>query len=86
MDAEKLKEKLKDKGISIPKAAEKIGIGKKAFYEKIYGERQFKQKEIADLAILLELTKEEIFLIFFSDFGVQKDTLAKGETNATVAV
>ena len=67
MDIDMLKEKMDKKGLSIPKAADKIGIGKKAFYQKIYGKSQFKQKEILDLSLLLELSKEEICLIFFSE-------------------
>lgn len=67
MDANKLREKIVENGYSIPKIANKIGIGKKAFYEKLCGKRQFKQKEISSLKRFLFLSSEDIMSIFFAD-------------------
>lgn len=53
--------------LSIPKAADAIGIGKKAFYAKIKGDSQFKQNEILMLKKLLNLTDERVVYIFFAD-------------------
>ena len=53
--------------LSIPKAADAIGIGKKAFYAKTKGESQFKQIEIKRLKKLLNLSDERVSEIFFAD-------------------
>ncbi|MBD5232178.1 MAG: hypothetical protein HDS66_08535 [Bacteroidales bacterium] len=53
--------------LSIPKAADAIGIGKKAFYAKAKGESQFKQVEIQRLKKLLGLSDERVSEIFFAD-------------------
>ena len=53
--------------LSIPKAANAIGIGKKAFYAKVKGESQFKQVEIQRLKKLLNLSNERVSEIFFAD-------------------
>ena len=41
MNASELSAELARKNISIPKAADMIGIGKKAFYSKMKGETEF---------------------------------------------
>lgn len=53
--------------LSVPKAANAIGIGKKAFYAKARGESQFKQTEIQKLKKLLNLSDERVSEIFFAD-------------------
>ena len=55
------------KHLSIPKAADAIGIGKKAFYAKVKGTSQFKQIEIQRLKKLLNLSDERVLEIFFAD-------------------
>lgn len=46
--------------LSIPKAADMICIGKKAFYSKMKGETEFKQSEIKGLKKLLNLSDERV--------------------------
>jgi len=53
-------------GLSVPKIADIIGIGKKSFYSKLKGETQFKQKEISDLKRMLNLSNEQVNAIFFN--------------------
>lgn len=54
-------------GLSIPKMASVVGIGKKTMYQKMRGERQFKQREILIIKNTLELTSEQVNNIFFVD-------------------
>lgn len=65
MDYNELKSEIVRCGLTIPKAADLIGIGKKAFYQKMRGETQFKQKEIRDLKNLLSLSDERVNELFF---------------------
>lgn len=67
MNSNELNAELARNNLSIPKAAEAIGIGKKAFYAKMNGESQFKQTEIAKLKRLLSLSDERVGTIFFAD-------------------
>ena len=68
MNSNELNAELARNNLSIPKAAEAIGIGKKAFYAKMNGESQFKQTEIAKLKRLLNLSDERVGTIFFADW------------------
>lgn len=54
-------------GLSAPKLAERIGIGKKAIYQKMRGETQFTQKEISAIAKVLHLSNEDMITIFFGE-------------------
>ncbi len=65
MDYNALKAEIVKCGLTIPKVAEIIGIGKKAFYQKMRGETQFKQKEICDLKRALSLSDERVIELFF---------------------
>lgn len=67
MNANELSAELARNRLSVPKAAELIGIGKKAFYAKMHGESQFKQTEISKLKKLLNLSDERVGDIFFAD-------------------
>ncbi len=67
MDSVELTVELMRNGLSIPEAANRIGIGKKAFYSKMKGESQFKLCEIQKLKTLLNLSTERIGEIFFAD-------------------
>lgn len=67
MNANELNAELARNNISIPKAADMIGIGKKAFYSKMKGETEFKQSEISSLKKLLGLSDERVGEIFFAD-------------------
>lgn len=65
MNAKELTVELIRHGLSIPEAANRIGIGKKAFYSKLRGESQFKLCEIQRLKELLSLSMERTSEIFF---------------------
>ena len=67
MNSNELNAELARNGLSMPKAADAIGIGKKAFYAKMNGESQFKQSEIQRLKKLLKLSDERVGAIFFAD-------------------
>lgn len=67
MDSKELTVELVRNGLSIPEAANRIGIGKKAFYSKMKGESQFKLCEIQKLKSLLNLSAGRICEIFFAD-------------------
>ena len=67
MNANELSAELARNNLSVPKAADAIGIGKKAFYSKMKGETEFKQSEIKGLKKLLNLTDERVNAIFFAD-------------------
>lgn len=67
MNAAELKAAMARKGLSIPKLADCIGIGKKAFYQKMRGETQFKLCEIQGIATALDLSPENIRVIFFDE-------------------
>lgn len=64
MNSNELRAELARNKLSIPKAADAIDIGKKAFYAKISGKSQFKQNEIQRLKMLLHLTSERVVDIF----------------------
>lgn len=53
------------KGYSLPTFAKKLGIAKTTFYRKIRGEGEFSRLEIQRISELLELSKDQIFEIFF---------------------
>ena len=67
MNSNELSAELARNKLSIPKAADAIGIGKKAFYAKMNGESEFKQTEIMKLKKLLNLSDERVSSIFFAD-------------------
>lgn len=67
MDTRELAAELARNGISVPAAANLIGIGKNAFYRKMRGESQFKQVEIKRLKEVLALSNEKVASIFFAD-------------------
>lgn len=67
MNKNELNVELVRHGISIPKAADAIGIGKKAFYDKMKGKSQFKQVEMLRLKQLLELDDKRVGEIFFTE-------------------
>lgn len=67
MNTNELAAELARNGLTIPAAADRIGIGKKAFYSKMKGLSQFKQAEIRKLKELLGLSDERTMEIFFAD-------------------
>lgn len=64
MNSNELQIELVKHGLSVPAAADLIGIGKKAFYSKMKGTTQFKQSEIRSLKELLSLSNERTADIF----------------------
>lgn len=66
MNSNELRAELARSGLSIPQAADKIGISKKAFYCKLDGPSEFKQSEIKALKKLLSLSDTRISEIFFA--------------------
>ena len=66
MNESELMAELARNHLSIPQAAERLGIGKKAFYCKMKGESEFKQSEIKGLKNLLSLSDKRISEIFFA--------------------
>lgn len=66
MNANKLKAEMVLKDLSIPKMAAKLGIGKKALYQKMKGETQFTLIEIRAICDLLDIKGDKILDIFFN--------------------
>lgn len=66
VNGNELKAEIIRSGMTVPTIADIIGIGKKAFYSKMKGETQFKQKEISDLKKKLNLSDEKVNMIFFN--------------------
>lgn len=67
MDVKKLKAEMVLKDLSIPKLAAKMGIGKKALYQKMKGVTQFTLPEIRTICNLLDISGEKILDIFFNE-------------------
>lgn len=67
MDIILLKKKLVEKGMSIPTLAKKMNVSKKLIYSRMQGKTSFTQKEISSISEILNLRKEEILGIFFSE-------------------
>lgn len=67
MNKKELAAELARNNLTIPKAANAIGIGKKAFYDKLEGRSEFKQTEIWKLKQLLSLSDERMLEIFFAE-------------------
>ncbi len=67
MNIPELKAAIARKGFTIPTLAEAIGISKKTLYMKINGDTSFTQKEISAIATALNLTNDEIIMIFFTE-------------------
>lgn len=65
-DYSKLLGKIKECGYTQEGIAEKIGINNSTFSQKINGKAYFKQKEIADICSILNLSAEETVQIFFT--------------------
>ena len=63
MDAVKLRELMKVKGITVSAMCAAIGISRKAFWAKCNGKSEFKQSEIVKIMNVLEL--EDGTFIFF---------------------
>ena len=66
MDINKLKGKIREKGMTYKILAQKIGIGLTSMNYKINGKNLFNQEEMKKLKEALRLTDNETIDIFFS--------------------
>jgi DNA-binding helix-turn-helix protein len=66
MDINKLKGKIREKGLTYKMLAKKIGIGLTSMNYKINGKNLFNQEEMKKLKEALRLTDNETIDIFFS--------------------
>ena len=66
MDINKLKGKIREKGLTYQILAQKIGIGLTSMNYKINGKNLFNQEEMKKLKEALRLTDNETIDIFFS--------------------
>ena len=67
MNSCELKAEIARNGLTIPKLAEAIGIGKKALYEKLSGKTAFTQREISRISKTLNLNERRMCEIFFAE-------------------
>ncbi len=65
VNLEALKQYVEDSGISITALAEKCGITRETYYNKISGKSEFKASEIISFSQALRMTREERDSIFF---------------------
>ena len=61
-----LRERIDAKGIKIRFIADKLGISHQSMYDKVNGRTEFKESEIAILIDILDLSPEDVMLIFFT--------------------
>ncbi len=67
MDARALKAKMVLKDVSSEELSKTIGIATVTFYRKLAGQTEFTQGEISGIAHALDLSRDEVFAIFFAD-------------------
>jgi predicted transcriptional regulator len=67
MNFPELKAAMARKNINIPLLAEMLKISKKTIYSRFSGETDFNLSEIRKIAEILELTSEDILIIFFAE-------------------
>ncbi|WP_293969247.1 helix-turn-helix transcriptional regulator [uncultured Ruminococcus sp.] len=67
MNSNELKAEIVRNNLTIPKLAKLINVNKTTLYSRISGKTPFTQKEITAIAKILNLSKEKIFFIFFTD-------------------
>lgn len=67
MNFTELKIAMVRKSLSIPALSAKMGVSKKLMYSRMKGETPFTQKEIMQMADILDLNQEEIIKIFFGE-------------------
>ena len=67
MNANKLRGKVVESGLSMGELAAKIGIDRSSLYRKIK-ERSFTVREASLISKELKLTKDDVMSIFFNDY------------------
>ena len=72
-NTEELKRKIEASGLKISFIANKCGMTRATFYNRMNGEKDFTASEILTLRALLDLTRDEVEAIFFAD-GVEKNS------------
>lgn len=71
MDAEKLRDAMRERNITVNMMCDELGISRKAFWSKCNGKSEFKQSEIVKICELLGM--KDGTAIFFPS-SVLKDT------------
>lgn len=64
-DTQKLREKIKDEGVSITFLAQKAGITRECFYQRLRNESDFRASEIVAISQALHMTGKQREAIFF---------------------
>ena len=67
MNMAELKAAMARKNISIPQLANLLKISKKTIYSRFSGETDFSLSEIRKIAVILELSNDDIMVIFFAE-------------------
>ena len=67
MNMAELKAAMARKNISIPQLANLLKISKKTIYSRFSGETDFSLSEIRKIAVILELSNDDIMVIFFTE-------------------
>lgn len=67
MRIQELKAEMARENISIPKLAKLIHMNKSNLYSRMNGKIPFNQRDIANIARVLNLSKDRIMDIFFAD-------------------
>lgn len=67
MKIQELKAEMARENISIPKLAKLIHMNKSNLYSRMNGKIPFNQRDIANIARALNLSKDRIMDIFFAD-------------------
>lgn len=74
MDVELLKEVIQNKGLKLQYVAKKLGLTGYGLNLKLSGKNDFKVSEANKLIEILNLSKDEIFSIFFTSYSHLKWT------------
>ena len=67
MNYPELRAAMARKNISIPQLAVLLGMSKKTIYSRFSGDTDFSLSEIQRIAKILELSNDEILIIFFTE-------------------
>lgn len=67
MNIPELKAAMARKNISIPRLAELLHMSKKTMYTRFSGETDFTLSEIRKIACILDLSNDDILMIFFAE-------------------
>ena len=65
-NTDRLRGRMVERGYNIKTLAEAIGVHPNTLSHKLYGNRYFTTREIADICMVLAITEEQIPYYFFS--------------------